>query len=111
MHKHFWSDPLENMKGKMMVGQSNSDTLLEVTIDADLKLKLKYAAEIRGCSVNDFVNSTLQVAVNQVTESPDMVRLSAADQMLFAQALLEPKEPAPALSRAFERRKKILKAE
>ena len=39
------------------------------------------------------------------------VRLSLADQECFAQALLSPPQPAPALDRAFERRRKLLQAE
>ncbi|WP_414040011.1 DUF1778 domain-containing protein [Acidithiobacillus sp. M4-SHS-6] len=33
-----------------------------------------------------------------------MIRLSLADQECFAQALLSPPQPAPALERAFARR-------
>lgn len=94
-----------------MIEKPNSDALLDVPIDADLLLLLNCVAKIKGCSVNDFVISAIQDAVNKVTESSEIIRLSIADQMLFAQALLEPPEPAPALLRAFERRKKILKTE
>ena len=36
------------------------------------------------------------------------IRLSLADQECFAQALLSPPQPAPALERAFARRRKLL---
>jgi uncharacterized protein (DUF1778 family) len=39
--------------------------------------------------------------------TPD-VRLSAADQARFAEALLVPPAPTPALARAFERRAALL---
>jgi uncharacterized protein (DUF1778 family) len=39
-----------------------------------------------------------------------VVRLSLADQECFAQALLSPPEPAPALKCAFERRRKLLRS-
>jgi uncharacterized protein (DUF1778 family) len=38
-----------------------------------------------------------------------VLRLSLADQGCFAQALLSPPEPAPALQRAFERRRRLLR--
>ena len=37
-----------------------------------------------------------------------VMRLSLADQRCFAQALLSPPGPAPALKRAFARRRKLL---
>ena len=40
-----------------------------------------------------------------------VIRLSLADQECFAQALLSPPQPAPALERAFARRGKLLRAE
>jgi len=38
-------------------------------------------------------------------------RLSLADQACFADAFLNPPKPAPALKRAFARRRKLLRAE
>jgi len=40
-----------------------------------------------------------------------VMRLSLADQACFAQALLSPPQPAPALERAFARRRALLRAE
>ena len=44
-------------------------------------------------------------------EQAAAIRLSVADQECFAQALLSPPTPAPALKRAFTRRRKLLHAE
>jgi uncharacterized protein (DUF1778 family) len=41
-------------------------------------------------------------------EQADVMRLSLADQACFAQALLSPPKPTPALKRAFARRRKLL---
>ncbi len=41
------------------------------------------------------------IAARQAIEEAQIVRLSAADQKLFVEALLDPPEPTPAMSRAF----------
>ena len=56
----------------------------------------------------DDVFSTLQDAAHRAVEQAGIIRLSMADQACFAQALLNPPEPTPALKRAFARRKKLL---
>jgi uncharacterized protein (DUF1778 family) len=40
-----------------------------------------------------------------------VIRLSLTDQKYFAQAMLIPPKPTPALKRAFVRRKKLLRTE
>jgi uncharacterized protein (DUF1778 family) len=53
----------------------------------------------------------VQDAAQRAIEQAEVVRLSLADQECFAQALLSPPQSAPALDRAFERRRKLLQAE
>ena len=50
---------------------------------------------------------TAQRAIKQA----EVIQLSLADQECFAQALLSPQQPAPALERAFTRRRKLIQAE
>ncbi len=45
---------------------------------------------------------------HQKRDQPEVVRLSPADQKRFAEALLSPPKPAPALKRAFAGRRKLL---
>ena len=54
--------------------------------------------------------SPLQRAQRAI-EQAEVIRLSLADQECFAQALLSPPPPAPALERAFARRSKLLRTE
>ncbi len=61
--------------------------------------------------MTDFVVAAVQDAAQLAIERSEVVRLSLSDQQSFAQALLAPPEPAPALKRAFARRKKLLRAE
>lgn len=84
---------------------------LEARISADLHLMLKRAAELQGRTMNDFVVSAVQEAAQRAIEQAEVVRLSLADQECFAQALLAPPKPAPALERAFVRRSKLLRSE
>jgi uncharacterized protein (DUF1778 family) len=84
---------------------------LEARISFDLHATLKRAAELQGRTMTDFVVSAVQEAAQRAIEQAEIIRLSLADQECFAQALLNPPEPTPALRRAFTRRRKLLSAE
>lgn len=84
---------------------------LEARISHDLHALLKRAAEIQGRTVTDFVVSAVQSAAQQAIEKAEVVRLSLADQECFARALLSPPPVAPALERAFMRRRALIKPE
>ncbi|MDX2300915.1 MAG: DUF1778 domain-containing protein [Xanthomonadaceae bacterium] len=89
-----------------------STARLEARISTDLHAMLKRAAELQGRSMTDFVISAVQEAARQAIEQVEIMRLSMADQECFAQALLAPPSaPAPALERAFARRRKLLASE
>jgi uncharacterized protein (DUF1778 family) len=81
---------------------------LEARISTDLHAMLKRAAEIQGRTMTDFVVSAVQLAAQEAIETAEVIRLSLADQARFAQALLAPPPPAPALKRAFARRRKLI---
>ena len=53
--------------------------------------------------------AAVQDAAQRAIEQAEVLRLSLADQERFAQALLSTPEPAPALQRAFERRRRLLR--
>ena len=82
---------------------------LEARISSELHAQLKRAAELQGRTLTDFVVAAVQDAAQRAIEQAEVVRLSLADQDCFAQALLSPPEPAPALKRAFERRRRLLR--
>jgi len=84
---------------------------LEARISTDLHAMLKRAAELQGRTMTDFVVAAVQEAAQHAIEQAEVVRLSLADQECFAQALLSPPQPAPALKRAFARRRSLLRAE
>lgn len=88
-----------------------STARLEARISTGLHTMLKRAAEIQGRTMTDFVVSAVQDAAQRAIEQAEVIRLTLADQECFAQALLAPPQPAPALKRAFARRRKLLGTE
>jgi len=90
---------------------TSSTARLEARISTDLHGMLKRAAEIQGRTMTDFVVAAVQAAAQHAIEEAEVIRLSRADQERFAQALLSPPPPVPALERAFDRRSRLLRAE
>lgn len=82
---------------------------LEARISPDLHALLKRAAEVQGRTMTDFVIAAVQEAAQRTLEQSEVLRLSLADQEAFAQAMLAPPAPNPALKRAFTRRRKLLR--
>ena len=56
-------------------------------------------------------DKAMKEAAQGAAELPEVVRLSPVDQERFAQALISPPEPSPALKRAFARRRELLRSE
>lgn len=84
---------------------------LEARISTDLHAMLKRASELQGRTMTDFVVAAVQEAAQSAITEAEVLHLSLADQECFAQALLSPPKPNPALKRAFARRRKLLGAE
>jgi uncharacterized protein (DUF1778 family) len=88
-----------------------STARLEARISTDLHAMLKRAAELQGRTMTDFVIAAVQEAAQHAIEQAEVIRLSLADQACFAQALLSPPPPSPALKRAFAHRSKLFRAD
>lgn len=82
---------------------------LQARISPNLHAMLKRAAELQGRSMTDFVVMAVQEAAQRAIEQAEVTHLSLADQAHFAQALLLPPPPAPAMERAMERRRRLLR--
>ncbi|MBU2834106.1 DUF1778 domain-containing protein [Acidithiobacillus ferriphilus] len=91
--------------------QPFSTARLEARISTDLHSMLKRAAELQGRTMTDFVVAAVQDAAQRAIEQAEILRLTLVDQECFAQALLSPPQPTPALKRAFARHSKLLRAE
>lgn len=84
---------------------------LEARVTPALQELIKRAAELQGRSLTDFMVTSLQAAAQRAIEESEVIRLSLADQQRFADALLDPPKPAPALKRAMARHGKLLRPE
>lgn len=81
---------------------------LEARLPADVMAVLKRAAEIEGRTLTDFVVSAAHAAARRTIEDAEVVRLSVEDSHRFAEAVLTPPEPAPALRRAFQHHRRLV---
>jgi uncharacterized protein (DUF1778 family) len=91
-----------------MPQQSTRTARIEARIAPDALVVLKPAAELQGRSVSDFVVAAAWEAANRTIEATQIVRLSVEDQRAFAQAILNPPAPAPALVRAAEAHRRLI---
>lgn len=74
---------------------------IEARIAPEALAVIKRAAAIRGRSVSAFMVAAAQEAAHRAIEETQVTRLSVEDQRAFADAILNPPEPALALRRAF----------
>lgn len=70
---------------------------------------VRRAAEIQGRSISDFVVAAAKDAAERAIERAQIVQLSLADQERLANALLAPAPTAPALDRAFEAHRELIR--
>ena len=91
-----------------MGSQNTSTARLEARISKELHATLKRAAELQNVSMTDFIVNAVREAARNAIEQNEVLRLSMADQERFAEALLSPPRPAPALKRAFARHRKLI---
>jgi uncharacterized protein (DUF1778 family) len=92
-----------------MANRSHATTArLEARLPAELYAQMKRAAELQGRTLTDFVVSAAREAAVRAIAEAEIVRLSREDQERFAEALLAPPAPSPALRRAFERHARLV---
>ena len=93
------------------MSQSISTARLEARISIDMHAMLNRAPELQRRTMTDFVVAAVQDAAQRAIEQAEIIRLTLGDQECFAQALLSPPQPTPALNRAFARRSNLLRVE
>jgi uncharacterized protein (DUF1778 family) len=96
-----------------LFGMTSSQTTsrLEARLPADVHALLKRAAHIQGRTLTDFVVTAAREAAQRAIEETEILRLSLGDQRRIAEAVMHPPEPAPALRRAFQRRRALIGGE
>lgn len=80
---------------------------LEARLPAEIYAILKRAAEIEGRTLSDFVVAAAREAATRTIEQTEVLRLSAEDQRLFAEAILNPPAPNGAMKRAAKRHREL----
>ena len=91
-----------------MPSTTTATARLEARISPELHALLKRAAALQDRTLTDFVIAAVQDAAQRAIEQAEVLRLSAADQARFAQALLTPPPATPALERAFARHRAMV---
>ena len=91
-----------------MPQEANRTARIEARIAPEALAIVKRAAEIQGRSVSDFVVAAAQEAAQRAIEETQVIRLSVEDQRAFAEAILHPPAPTPALRRAFRRHRELI---
>ena len=94
-----------------MKGSKPQTARLEARLPPSVHAMLKRAAEIQRLTLTGFVVAAASEAARQTIEATEIVRLSVEDQRIFAESILNPPEPTPALRRAFERRRELFGVE
>jgi uncharacterized protein (DUF1778 family) len=76
---------------------------LEARISRNQKELFQRAAELQGRTLTDFVVSSAQEAAVRTIEEMQIIRLSARDSRVFAEAILNPRKPNERLRAAARR--------
>ncbi|XLZ71330.1 DUF1778 domain-containing protein [Massilia sp. SR12] len=69
---------------------------------------IKHTAEITGRSMTDLIVEAATAAAHSALEQSTVLRLSVADSLVFAEAMLNPPKPNAALRRALDRNAQLL---
>ena len=82
---------------------------LEARITPEALAVVRRAAEIQGRSLSDFVVAAAQEAAQRTVTEVEVIRLSREAQEKFVDLLLNPPPVAPALKKAFERHRALVR--
>lgn len=81
---------------------------LEARVPVFLKRIIQRAADLQGCTITDFVISTLDKSARETVREHELMKLNAEDSRIFAQALIDPPKPNAAMRRAFAAHSKMV---
>ena len=82
---------------------------VEARIAPDALAVVRRAAEIQGRSLSDFLVAAALKDAHRTIEEAQIIRLSVDDQQRFAEALLNPPPLAPAMKRALEAHRRLVR--
>jgi uncharacterized protein (DUF1778 family) len=81
---------------------------LEARITRDQKVILKQAAALQGRTLSDFVVHAASEAALRIVEEQRIITLTAREQTVFVEALLNPPKPGPRLRAAARQYRKVM---
>jgi uncharacterized protein (DUF1778 family) len=81
---------------------------LEARISSEQKALFQRAAELQGRTLTDFVIASVHESAVKAIAELEAVRLTSAESLAFAEALLHPREPILELRAAAERYRKMV---
>jgi uncharacterized protein (DUF1778 family) len=82
---------------------------LEARVSSEQKALFQRAAELQGRTLTDFVIASVHESAVKAIAELEAIRLTAADSLAFAEALLHPRKPVPELRAAAERYRKMVR--
>lgn len=91
------------------MSQASKSERFEARITPEALAVIRHAADIQGRSLSDFITAAAQEVAHRVIEEEHIIRLSVEDQKRFADLLLNPPELSPALLRAREAHKRLIR--
>jgi len=82
---------------------------LEARITQSQKALFKQAAELEGRTLSDFIVQAVSEAARRTVQTHQVISLTAQEQKVLVEALLNPPEPGPRLRLAARRHRKLIK--
>lgn len=81
----------------------NDTARLEARIPVQVYDQMQRAARLRGMTLTGYLIATAGEDARRVVEDAEIMRLARADQIRFAEALINPPQPNKRLTRAAKR--------
>ena len=81
---------------------------LEARIPAQVYDQMQRAARLRGVTLTGYLLATAGEDARRIVEEAEIMRLTRADQIRFAQALIDPPKPNRRLVRAAKRHAELI---
>ena len=81
---------------------------LEARIPVRVYDQMQRAARLRGMTLTGYLIATAGEDARRVVEDAEIMRLARADQIRFAQALINPPKPTKRLARAAKRHSELI---
>jgi uncharacterized protein (DUF1778 family) len=81
---------------------------LEARIPVQVYDQMQRAARLRGMTLTGYLIATAGEDARRVVEDAEIMRLARADQIRFAEALINPPRPNKRLSRAAKRHAELI---